>query len=268
MAPSISCIAVDLDGTLLNSNHQISPKTRASVDRARAAGVEVVIATGKTRSSSTHLIKELGLTSAGVYSQGLTIANADGSVRHEQHMDDQLIREAAEAAVEHGCSFVIYKDIDLFTSTNDRWTVTMLKFDQPLPIETGTVQELMRRGPFQKVILLQEPAHLKTIRPILEKRFAGRASLMMSQSYMLEIVPLGSSKGDGLRRLLDDMSLTYENVIAFGDGENDLEMIRWAKIGVAMGNAMPRVKAEADFVTKTNDQDGIPFALDRFLFKK
>lgn len=265
MHPPIHCIAVDLDGTLLNSRHQISPATKKALRRALTAGIEVVIATGKTRLSTREVVPQLGLSSPGVYSQGLVIANADGSISHQEHLPDAVTHEAAKAAQQLGLSFVIYKDIEIFTTENDRWTMTMADFAEPDPQPCGSIELLMKQGPFQKIILMEEPAYLDQVTPALLRQFAGRASLFKSQAFMLEVVPAGTSKGAGLKRLLDDLEISFENVIAFGDGDNDLEMIQWAGIGVAMGNAMPNVKAAADFVTRSNDEDGIAFALDKFL---
>ncbi|MDJ0755860.1 MAG: Cof-type HAD-IIB family hydrolase [Ardenticatenaceae bacterium] len=265
--PNIQCIAVDLDGTLLTSKHTITIGTKNALRRASAAGVPVVIATGKTRASSGQIKQELGLNTPGVYSQGLIIANPDGTLRHEVHLANDLAGEIAAAAEAHHCTFVTYKDTQIFTTRNNPLTSRLVDFDEPYPIEVGSVENLMDHAPFQKFILLDQPERLKSISPLLEQQFTGRATLVMSQIDMLELVPLGTSKGGGLKILLDDLGIGYENTIAFGDSDNDLEMISWAGIGVAMGNAMPRIKEAATYVTATNDEDGIPLALDKYLFK-
>lgn len=263
--PRIQLIAVDLDGTLLNSQHQLSEPTIQVLRQAIAQGVQVVIATGKTLLSAAEAYRRLNLTTPGVFLQGLIVYNADGSIRHQQTLAQELVREIAAYARTNGVSLVAYSGIDIFTEKRTDQTDKLLKFHEPTPREIPSLDTLQAERAMNKLIIIEEPARTAAVRAELSQTYAGRATFVQALPDMLEILPPGASKGAGLRWLLDDLGITPEHVMALGDGENDIEMLKMAGIGVAMGNAAPPVKAAADAVVASNDADGVAEAVTRFV---
>ncbi len=262
----IRLIAVDIDGTLLNDAHELTPTTEAAVRKAVGMGIHVVLATGKTRASAVDLIQRLGLQSPGVFSQGLIIADPNGTIRHQTNLADALAREIAEAAQLCGLSFVAYRDQAIYCLANDVWSDLHVAFHEPLAIPTGTIDGLMARGPFQKFIFMGEPDQLAERIDALRSQFTGKAAMVYSNPRMLEFLPPGASKGAGVLRLLEELAIDPAEMIAFGDADNDIEMLEVAGIGVAMGNAMAGPRAVADYITDSNNADGVARALDHFLF--
>jgi Cof subfamily protein (haloacid dehalogenase superfamily) len=263
--PRIQLIAVDLDGTLLNSQHQLSEPTILVLRQAIAQGVQVVIATGKTLLSAAEAYRRLNLTTPGVFLQGLIVYNADGSIRHQQTLAPELVREIAAYARTKGVSLVAYSGIDIFTEKRTDQTDKLLKFHEPTPQEIPSLDALQAERAMNKLIIIEEPARTAAVRAELSQTYAGRATFVQALPDMLEILPPGASKGAGLRWLLDDLGIAPEHVMALGDGENDIEMLKIAGIGVAMGNAGPQVKAAADAVVASNDADGVAEAVRRFV---
>ena len=254
-------IALDIDNTLLNTKHQITPLTKRALQQAATNGLKIVLATGKTRASSGAIKEALNLQTPGVYLQGLVITAADGTPTKKIELPTDVTREALETAVALGYPFTAYHDTHVYALERSPYTEWVVDYQEPAPQVFDNLEQLLAQQPVQKIIFRHEPEVLQKLRPIFAKQFSGRASLVNSQTWLLEIVPLGTSKGGGLRIVLDEMNIAPEDIIAFGDGENDLEMLQMAGVGVAMGNAMPILKDTADFITRTNDEDGIAYAL-------
>ena len=260
----IKLIALDMDGTLLNSQHQLSPRNEGALREAWAQGVQIAFATGKTQHSAVPIIRKLGLTTPGVYVQGLVIANADGSVRYERTLDSALAHEVAELATAAGCSMVAYAGRRLLTNVRDEYTDVFLKYHEPETEAFGTWARVLET-PVNKFIMVSTKARIDVLRPQVEAAVHGRATVVQALDYMLEVLPHGASKGDGVRRLLADLAIDPSEMLAVGDGENDVEMLQLAGVGVAMGNGMLAAKEAADYLTGTNDEDGVAQAIERFV---
>jgi Cof subfamily protein (haloacid dehalogenase superfamily) len=263
----ITLIALDLDGTLLNSRHELSPRTERALKQAMAQGVQVILATGKTYSSAIELIERLGLTTPGVYGQGLTIVNGDGSLRYERTLDSEVARTVTAYAEAHGCHLIAVAEGSTRILAEKPSTLTdfVVAYHEPDPELVGPLSRIVDRTPINKLVIEADPAAIPGIRADLAARLDGSAALVRSMPQLLEVLPRGASKGDGLRRLLADIGVDPRHVLAFGDAENDIEMLRLAGIGVAMDNASPGAKAAANYVTASNDDDGVAEAVERFV---
>lgn len=264
----IKIVALDMDGTLLNSQHQLSPRNEAALAELHRRGIPIVFATGKTRHSAVPIIERLGLKTPGVYVQGLLIANADGSVRYQRTLDQDLAEEIAQFAAEMDCAMVAYAGNRIITDQRNELTDIFIRYHEPTPEPYGSWEAAFAATPVNKFIIISTRAGIDQMRPQLEARVNGRATVVQALDYMVEILPHGASKGDGVRRLLEELNIDPQNMLAIGDGENDIEMLQMAGIGVAMGNAMPSARAAADYITTTNDEDGVAAAIERFVLEK
>jgi Cof subfamily protein (haloacid dehalogenase superfamily) len=266
MTNTIQLVAIDMDGTLLNSRHQLSPGNEAALRRAQEAGIQIVFATGKTRTSAIPIIDKLKLATPGVYSQGLVVYDGDGSILYERRLAGSLARKVADFVQEANCSMVAYSGDDIVTSVRDAYTDVFIKYHEPAPIAYGSWTAVFAARPINKFIIVSTRERIDQIRPRLEQAIGHEATIVQALDYMVEILPPGASKGDGLRRVLAHLQVDPAQVMAIGDGENDVEMLALAGVGVAMGNAMPAARQAADLVTGTNDEDGVAQALARFLY--
>lgn len=267
MASPIELIATDLDGTLLNRRHEFSPRNEAALKRAIAQGVQVVLATGKTRYSAAEVIRRLGLTTPGVFVQGLIVCDANGVIQHETSLTRELATEVADFAAAEGLALVTYSGHRILTPERSAFTDQLIRYHEPEPEDLGSWQAVQDEGTIHKILLIDDATRIRDVRARLSDQLGNRATLVQALPDMLEVLPTGASKGAGLKRLLQDADVPFERILAIGDGENDVEMLTWAGIGVAVGNAVPAAKAAADYVVGSNDEDGVAEAIERFVLR-
>ena len=267
MPPDIRLVALDLDGTLFTDRQEISPANLAALSALRAAGLQIVLATGRTRNSVLPAIALLGLDTPGIYVQGLVTHNGDGSIRRQQFLEAQIAREVAET-IGNEVSLVAYSGTQTWVMSRDSNTELFVKYGEPPPRVCDSLAALAQRVPINKFAALDvvNLSRMRELRVRLEQTFSGRAQVLQpGLPAMVEVLPPGASKGGALRNLLQDMEVAPEHMLACGDGENDIEMLQLAGIGVAMGNANAAVRAAADYVTSRHDEDGVAHALAHFL---
>jgi len=267
MNQPIKLIVTDLDGTLFNSQHQLSERTEKALKAAIEKGVKVVLATGKTRTSGLDVIQRLNLDTPGIYLQGLAIYNADGTMRWQQTLDPKVARTAINAGEDRGFTMVAYSGTRVLCRARNRDTDELMKYHEGAPEAVGPLQNLLDTLPINKVlaIKLAQPRAVTALRWQIGTQINGTGKLVQALDDMLEILPPGGSKGAALKMLLKDMKIPAEQVLAIGDGENDIEMIQLAGIGVAVGNAHQKLKDAANHVVASNDEDGVAEAVERFV---
>lgn len=268
MSDQIRLIVVDIDGTLLNSRHELSARTEAALRAAMARGVQVMLATGKTRASALGIIAQLGLATPGIFTQGLTVYNGDGTLRSQTTLDPAIARRVITFAEDRGFDVVAYAGTQLLVRARTDGDAMLARYGEPAVQVVGPLQNILDSLPVNKVVLmnLSDVRRVRALRWQLTMQLDGTARMVQANvPQMVEVLPPGVSKGTALKALLRDLNLEPQHVLALGDGENDIEMVRLAGVGVAMGNAEAHLKAAADHVVATNDNDGVAEAVERFV---
>jgi Cof subfamily protein (haloacid dehalogenase superfamily) len=268
--PTIRLIASDIDGTLLNSKLQLSPRNKAALQAALAEGVQFVLATGKSRGAGAFITNQLGLNSHGIFMQGLIVYDGDGNILWQQTLDPDAARKAITYAEERGFSLIAYSSSRIMIHERDEMLIAGIgRYHEPDPEIVGPLQDLLPHTPLNKIMVIGEPKAITQLRGELQALVGDSLRLMQAGlPQMLEILPLGGSKGAALRVLIDLLGIPAEQVMAMGDAENDMEMLELAGIGVAVGNADPKLKAIAQAVVATNDEDGVAEAIERFVLHR
>jgi hypothetical protein len=267
---AIELIAIDIDGTLLDPQHQITPAVRAAIAAARDRGVHVVLATGRPFVGVRRFLDELGLRRHGHYcitNNGALVQDAlDGTPIAETVLsfDDYLYCERLSR--ELGVHFHALDHQFLYTANRDISAYTVYESNlSGIPLKFRRVDEMDPSMVFPKVMMIDEPDVLDAAIARLPAEARERYTIMKSAPYFLEILDKRVDKGEGVRRLAGHLGLDASQVMALGDQQNDLAMIRYAGLGVAMGNALDEVKAAADHVTASNREDGVARAIERFV---
>nr|XP_043636267.1 endoribonuclease YBEY, chloroplastic [Erigeron canadensis] len=274
--PKFSYIFCDMDGTLLNSKSQISDTNANALREASSRGVKVVIATGKTRSAVITLLKTVDLAgrdgiaseySPGVFIQGLLVYGKQGREIHRRNLNPDVCREAFNYSLEHNIPLIAFSENRCLTLYSHPLVDSLhTVYNEPKAEIMPSVDHLLSSD-VQKVLFLHTAEGVAgTLRPYWSEATTGRASVVQAQPDMLEIVPAGSSKGSGVRMLLDHFGVTANEVMAIGDGENDIEMIELASLGIALSNGSEKTKAVADVIGASNDEDGVADAIYRYAF--
>lgn len=226
----------------------------------------MIVATGKARGPwASQVLPRLGPPMPGVFLQGLWVCDADGKVLHSRALASHVAFDCINFASEQGVTLTAYCGERILCERTDEHTERLKFYKEPDPEPVGPLGALVGDTPIQKLIFMAPQPRLDELRPSIEAMVAGRASLTTALTGMLEVLPEGASKGAGLAWLLEHMGVDPQGVMAMGDGENDIEMLHLAGVSVAMGNAGPKVKAAADVIVASNDEDGVAEAIHRFV---
>ncbi|CAO1945917.1 unnamed protein product [Urochloa humidicola] len=275
--PKFKYIFCDMDGTLLNSKSQITARNAEALREARSRGVNIVIATGKARpavidvlsmadlSGKTGIVSE---SSPGVFLQGLLVYGSEGRQIYKRNLDQEVCREALLYSLEHKIPLVAFSQ-DHCYSMFDHPLVDSLHYiyHEPKAKIVPSVDQLLGTAEIQKVLFLETPEGISSaLRPYWTKAIEGRAHVVQAQPDMLELVPPATSKGNGVQILLNHLSINPDEVMAIGDGENDIEMLQLASLGVALANGSEKTKAVANVIGATNDEDGVAQAIYEYAF--
>ncbi|WP_445622263.1 Cof-type HAD-IIB family hydrolase [Lacticaseibacillus paracasei] len=265
-------IAVDLDDTLLNSHKQLSPATISGLKTAIAAGIKVVPCTGRPLPGVHATLEALGLEGDDQYvivQGGGVVQSASGKIIAEKflnHQDYQDFSTFAASVASNGIdSNVLTPAGEVYTADRNISRYTVLQaWENTAGIKVREPQEMPEDFVIAKGMLLGEPDKLAAIQPQAETEFRNRFTVIRSMPFMLEIMPHGVDKGWGLAQLTQHLGFSADDVIAFGDEHNDLDMFDFAGTSVAMANGQDIVKKRADFITASNDEDGVVKALKHF----
>ncbi|VFQ62070.1 unnamed protein product [Cuscuta campestris] len=275
--PKFRYIFCDMDGTLLNTSSQISLATAHALKEATSRGVKVVIATGKTRPAVINLMKTVNLAgkdgiisevSPGVFLQGLLVYGRQGREIARRNLDQNICREACVYSVNHNIPLVAFSEgrcLTLFEHPSVESLHTI--YYEPKAEIVSSIEQLSAGVEIQKMIFLDTAEGVaSTLRPYWEEAAGDCASVVQAVPDMLEIVPYGTSKGIGVKMLLDHLGVSPNEIMAIGDGENDVEMLELASLGVALRNGSEKAKAVANVIGLSNDEDGAADAIYRYAF--
>ena len=261
-------IALDLDGTLTNHEKVVTPKTRKALLKAAAKGAVIILASGRPTYGIEPVAECLELQKRGGYIlsyNGGNIVNAKtGEKLFSQFLPDEVIPELYAYAKEHGHALLGYAGNEIITEMpDDQYVKEESRINKMNIRKVENLFEALEPHP-TKLLMTGDPTLMLKAEEELVEKLGDRMDIFRSAPFFLELVPKGIDKAKSLSRLLTKINLTPADMIAFGDGYNDLSMLKLAGMGVAMENAAPEVRAEADYVTLSNEEDGVAAALEHF----
>lgn len=263
--------AFDLDGTLTNTEKKVTPATKARLKEAAALGITIVLASGRPLIGMKRVAQELDLAGLG----GYLIAYNGGEI-YDCREQRAIFRAAVPAeyygglcalAREYGVQPLTYTETSVLAETDREAYVRKEAYNNTIPITVVDRLEEHIRRPVTKLMAVGEPEKLQGLRGVLERKYGERLGIFFSEPYFLEIVPKGIEKANALEQLLGTLKLGREQLIAFGDGLNDIPMLSYAGFAVAMGNAYPEVKERADYITGSNEEDGVASAIEKLILQ-
>jgi Cof subfamily protein (haloacid dehalogenase superfamily) len=274
-------VAIDLDGTLLRSDGTLGERTRLALRAALQRGVKVVICTGRRFRTTLPILSELQLALPVIVHGGLLIKDAGTyATLYHSYLSKDFTLAALRFLKAHGATPMVY--VDLFAEgidihlDNERdghpFHLKYLERNRANCHFVGDVTEAFCPHTVH-IGTLADRVSLERLNLQIEREFGTsvRHQVMNNtneEGAFLEIMSPGNSKWRALSRLMDMEGYTSEQVICIGDEVNDLEMIRHAGLGVAMGNAIPAVKAVAQYVTRSNEEDGVAHVVEQFVLKE
>jgi Cof subfamily protein (haloacid dehalogenase superfamily) len=262
-------LVLDIDGTLTNSKKEVSPKTLDAVIRAQEEGIKVVIASGRPTAGIKKIAKTIKLDEYGGYIlsyNGAKIINFQtGEVVYNETLPEEMIPSIYEEAVDNNAGIITYEGNDAIAGNGiDKYNEIEARING---IGLREVEDFPNyvKFPVNKCLLTGEPEHMAEVEQKMKDRFGNFLNIYRSEPFFVEVMPQNIDKAYSLGKLLKHLDLDRSQMIACGDGFNDLSMIKYAGLGVAMSNAQDVVKEAADYVTLSNDEDGVAKVIDKFM---
>lgn len=268
---AIKLIAIDIDGTLLNEKNELAEETISTIKEARQQGIKVVLCTGRPLSGVSPYLKSLGISGDDEYVitfNGAMAQTVSGKVlNHHTLSSDDFIDIEAEAR-KLGSNFQIETSDFIYTPNKDISIYTIYEsYLVTMPIRYREVSEMPKDLTISKAMFVDHEEVISAIKDKVISRLGNRYYVVQSEPFFIEIMNKEASKGSALDSLANQLGLSSENVMAIGDQGNDLSMIQYAGLGVAMGNAIPEIKEVAQFETKTNAENGVAYAIQQYGLK-
>jgi hypothetical protein len=243
----------------------LRPRTRAAIAAIRAAGIHFVLVTGRMFQAVRPYALEAGLDDPVVCYQGAVVAEpVSGRWLRHIPIPLELARKTIAAVNEEGFGLNCYVDDELYVAEVTPEARRYADFQHLQLHAVGDLLEWLQEPP-TKLVVIDDPVVLDGLKQRMLARFDGRLYISKSLPYFLEFASPDVTKAAGLDFLSEHLGFTWEGTVAFGDGENDVELIEWAGYGVAVANAHERVKEAADFVCPPVDEEGVTQVLEAFL---
>lgn len=261
-------VAIDMDGTLLSSSHQISEKNREAIIKAMDKGVKIVLCSGRTINSLLTFTSELGVLGEEEYVVGHNGAAAmriiDQEYIYENSLTGKEAKEIAAVCDEVNANYTIYTFDEAMTPRDNphgRYEADL----NSMPLKIRHPNTIHDEEKIAKVLIMDDVEVLDSYVGMIKEHFDDKYNLVRSLPIYLEIMRKEVNKMSGIMAVANLHGIKESEIITIGDAPNDLEMIEGAGLGIAMGNAQEIIKEASDYITRINDEDGVAYALNKYL---
>lgn len=265
-------VAIDMDGTLLRGDKTISERTKNAIQSAREMGVTVVLATGRPIEGVSRYLEELHM-----YSEHDYVLSYNGALIQKTESKESIAKIALEGSDLHclkklsdelGVNIHAFsEEKGLITPKNSKYTEVEADINN-IEIHEMNIDTIPNNEVIIKIMMIDEPEILGPAMEKLPKEVFEKYTVVRSTPYFLEFLNKEVNKGVGVEMLAKHLGVKKEEVMTLGDAGNDLHMIEYAGLGVAMGNAFDEVKEAADYITDTNENDGVAKAIEKFILEQ
>ena len=265
-------LVLDIDGTLTNSKKEITEKTRQGIIDVMNRGHMVILASGRPTAGMRRYAKELEFEKYGGYllsfNGGRIINYKTGEILFQKVLPSSVIPSLYRFAKDHGCGIVTYLGDTVILGTEMDEYVELESRINGIPVRK--VDNFVEFVDFDvnKCLMTAPPEKAEKYEKELQEMYGEELSIYRSEPFFIEIMPKNVDKAASLDRMLCTVGMTKENAICCGDGFNDITMIKYAGVGVAMENAQEKVKEVADYITDSNDNEGIVRVIDEFIINE
>lgn len=265
----IKLIASDLDDTLLDEKWELSPGNIKTIRTAVEQGIKFTLATGRMAVSTRRYARELGLDIPVITYHGALIEQAlSGEVLYRKVVPVELAAEITDKLLSRGIHTQIFLKDRVFTQKMNDYSHFYGKM-AGVKVEEGDILKILEKEPegLEKILLIAEEERLKKTAEELKDEYGDRLHFTSSKPYFFDMIEKSVNKGMALKALSEMMGIKSQEVMAVGDSLNDIEMLEYAGLGVAVDNAREEVKKVADYITASNKDEGVARAIQRFVLK-
>lgn len=261
-------LVLDIDGTLTNSAKEITPATKTAIQNLMKRGQKVILASGRPTPGMRRYEEELELEKYGGYLlsfNGARIVDChSGEIIYQRILPLTILPGLYGFAKKNGCGLITYLENEVISAFPVDKYVEIEARINGLPVRE--VSNFLNFVDFDinKCLMTADPEKAEIFEEELREKYGHIASIYRSEPYFIEIMPKDVDKAASLDKMLPSIGIARENTVCCGDGFNDISMIRYAGVGVAMGNAQQPVKDAADYITATNDEDGLVRVIEKY----
>lgn len=262
-------LVLDIDGTLTNSDKQITEKTKKAIWSTMECGHKIILASGRPTLGMRRYEEEMELKKYGGYllsfNGGRIIDCRTGEIIYQQILPAQIVPELYDFAKENNCGLLTYSGEAIISAfpPDEFGELESSINGMKIKVEKNFTEYV--NFDVNKCLLTAPVDRAPALEKVLQEKYSGTLSVYRSEPYFIEVMPLNVDKAASLGRMLESIGHSKEDTICCGDGFNDISMIKYAGVGVAMGNAQPAVKEAADYITDTNDEDGLVPVIEKFI---
>ena len=265
-----SVLALDLDGTLTDSKKRISERTKESIDKFITAGGTVALASGRPTFGVMPVAKILELDKKGgyilSYNGGCFLDCKNNKQLFMKELTHEYLPILEKQAKEFGTNLMTYNGDKAYAlDIDEQYYMIEININHFIRVKADPLTPKIT-FPIIKCLMTADGDYLAKVEKEMKKYWEGKLNIVRSEPYFLEVTEVGIDKASTITNMVKKLGKSVDNLICCGDGFNDLSMIQAAGIGVAMANAQERVRAAADYITKSNDEDGIVDVVEN-LFK-
>lgn len=266
----IKIVTIDLDGTLLDKDKNISFKNKTAIAKCHDLGVKIVIATGRPLNGVTPILEELGLTTSSdyviVYNGSKIVNVGTKEIISASTIKGTVVKELYEESKRLGLNIHAFrKNEELITPCHNPYTNVESKINH-IEDHLFDFNKIDDNDDFIKCMLVDSEENITMAMTKVDERFSREYTMVRSSKIFLEFLHIGIEKGSALKSLASYLNVKIDETMAIGDAGNDMTMIQAAGIGVAMNNAFPEVKEIADYITNDdNNNSGVAEALNKFI---
>jgi len=267
---SYRLIALDLDDTLLDENSSISHRNKKALQKAMQKGIRITLATGRMFRSTARYARELGIDLPLITYHGALICGLeDKEPCYYRPVEHEVSLEVVEECQKKGYHVNLYLEDSLYIKEHNEYSRYYGTISSVDMVPVGDLREYLqqeKKSP-TKITLIDWEDRLDEWAVHLQEKYRGRLKVMGSLPYFLEITHPGATKGQALELLSQQLHIPRKEIVAFGDSYNDVDMVEYAGLGVAVGNARPPVKEAADLVTSSHSEDGVAEVIENHVLE-
>ncbi|XEC93799.1 Cof-type HAD-IIB family hydrolase [Paenibacillus tarimensis] len=261
-------IAIDVDDTLLNDDIQVTEGTKAALAEAIAQGVTITLATGRMFPSAKKIATQIELNVPIITYQGALVKTLfDEEVLYERSVPARAARKLLTFCEEHELHLQLYVNDVLYAQEDNRKVKDYSKLSN-IPYVVDPDYDRLIEQPLTKMLIIDDPQKLDEMALMLKPLIGDQVHITKSKPHYLEFMHKEGTKGHAVQFLAAHIGCSMDEVIAIGDSWNDREMLEVAGLGVAMENAVPPLKDIADYVTRSNNDEGVRYVIDKFVLNK
>jgi len=262
-------VALDMDGTLLNSEKQISERTKQTIANARAQGTQVVLVSGRPTEGMMDYVEQLGMTGEDdyvlSYNASVVLKAKSGEIIRSRILKGSDAKNLASLAHDLGVHVHAFTARQGLITPKQNYYTTHEATVNGLPVSEVDFATLDDDEAVMKVMMIDEPERLSAAINNMPAIATEQYTMVQSAPFFLEFLNPNSNKGAGVGMLAEHLGIDASEVIGMGDAGNDKHLIEYAGLGIAMGNATDDIKAIANHITASNDEDGVAIAIEKFV---